>query len=52
MIDRVISGINSEIVKKYNYTENRLTSIYDIRKPQRAIHFIYKDNYLSEVKNV
>lgn len=50
MIDRVISGINSEIVKKYNYTENRLTSIYDIRKPQRAIHFIYKDNYLSEVK--
>ena len=51
-ISKIISGINSNIVKNFLYDENRnLISVYDIRKPQRKMVFEYDtNNYLNKIK--
>lgn len=41
----IISGVNSNIIKKLTYDENNnVTSIYDNRKTKRKISFYYNEN--------
>lgn len=51
-LDRVISGVNENIKKIYTYNSNgKLASIYDARKPQKTITFLYSGNNLDSISN-
>lgn len=48
-LNRIISSINSEIIKEIIYdNKGNLISIYDTRKPDRTIDFIYNGNNVLE----
>lgn len=49
---KIISGKNSSIRKVYQYTDDKLTKIYDNRKTSVAIELVYKDGLLNGIHAV
>ena len=50
-LKKLISGVNSEIVKELTYNQDKITSIYDTRDSNIGFTLSYTDNLLTSITN-